>query len=193
MIFNRVPLKPSKNSCYLPRLFSTSTTSTSSNSSTPSKPSYTITEAPIEPVKDEKKIKRGIFKLSNIPGHTKKLNPLARQIVGRSVNEAIAQMAFAPQSRAKLVKQAIEKAAVNADFYHDVSKEDLLVERAWTGKQFMSPRVRYHSKGRAGRSYFRTSTVWVRLREMLLDEKEKLNKFKSNKITKKESLSPRGY
>lgn len=134
--------------------------------------------------------------MRSIKGHTKKLNPLARQIVGLSANEAIAQMAFAPQRRAKAVKQAIERAAYNADFYTGLSQNELMVERAWTGKNLTSVRMRYHSKGRAGRAHYRTSQLSVRLRQMTPDEAEKLNRFDSRKrptAASKAALHPRGY
>jgi len=113
------------------------------------------------------------------------------------VNEVLSQMAFSHQKRAGVMRVAVERAVMNADFYHNLSADQLLVERAWTGKGFSSPRVRYHSKGRAGRSHYRTSRVTVFLREMTPAEQEKKARFgKWAAMTlaeRKAKLDPRAY
>lgn len=70
-----------------------------------------------------------------------------------------------------------------------------MVEAAWTGKHLSSPRIRHHSKGRAGRSHKRTSMLSIRLREMTTEEAIKKNKFRKTLPTLESisSLSPRGY
>ena len=186
---------------------------------------YTITEAPVEGAA-RGGAKWGRFVLKNITGHTKKLNPVARQvracargctvgrhgaapddaiittppllayppqIVGLSVNEALAQMSFHVKRRGKAVGMAVERAAWNADFHHDVRREALMVDQAWTGKQLQMPRIRYHSKGRAGRSHYRTSMLTVRLREMTPEERAKRRSFTKPTPEARAALSPRGY
>lgn len=54
-----------------------------------------------------------------------------------------------------------------------------MVDRAWTGKHMTSPRLRHHSKGRAGRSHWRTSTINVRVREMTPQEAIDKKRFAS--------------
>ena len=206
--------------------------------------SYTITESPIAAATTRPKW--GRYVLRNIPGHTKKLNPITRQVcaktwpigrvatrqrciaaqcchvhspilrfqlasrhttnilvrttlhllqlVGLSVNEALAQMSFLAKRRGRAVGTAIERAAWNADYHHDIRREDLLVDEAWTGKQLTQGRIRYHSKGRAGRSHMRTSTVTVKLREMTSDERNGRQKFpwRATELTRAK-LDPRGY
>ena len=114
--------------------------------------------------------------------------------MGQSVNEAMAQMAFHPQKRSEDMKTALQRAAWNADFYHALRPDDLMVEEAWTGKHLTTPRIRHHNKGRSGRSHYRTSMLTVRLREMTEEEKASLNKFKwlPNAATRAK-LDPRGY
>ena len=110
------------------------------------------------------------------------------------MNEAMAQMAFHSQKRGGSMKTALERAVWNADFYHNLRSDDLMVEEAWTGKHLTSPRIRHHNKGRAGRSHYRTSMLTVRLREMSAEEKESLNKFKwLPSAESRAKLDPRGY
>lgn len=51
-----------------------------------------------------------LSKSQNIRGSVKKLNPLARQIVGKTVDDAIIQMRFSKKKAAKQVKQHLEYA-----------------------------------------------------------------------------------
>jgi hypothetical protein len=92
-------------------------------------PSYTITDAPVP--RAATTIRRGYFVMRGIKGHTKKLNPLARQIIGLRVQEAITQMAYSPKKRGKTIKTALERAVLNADFYHPtgITASDLTVEK----------------------------------------------------------------
>lgn len=158
-------------------------------------PAYTITE--VEPESTDAgraAVKRGWYVLKGIRGHTKKLNPIARQIAGKSVNEALTQMAFSQQKRAASARSALERACQNADFYHSLSSDQLMVERAWTGKHMTSMRIRYHSKGRAGRAYWRTSMLTVRLREMTPAEQLKKNRFGAKpSAAVRAKLDPHGY
>lgn len=157
-------------------------------------PSYTISDVSVEAPATKVK-KWGQASLAKIKGHTKKLSPLTRQIAGLSANEAIAQMAFSPRARANsAVRKALESAVKNADFYHGLTQDQLMVDQAYTGKQWTSPRLRYHSKGRGGRSHYRTSRVSVKLREMSAEESAKLNRFKGFPTSEsRAAIDPRGY
>ena len=70
-----------------------------------------------------------------------------------------------------------------------------MVDRAWTGKHMSSPRLRYHSKGRAGRSHYRTSMLSVRLREMTAEEAQAKARFAqvAPSAERKAKLDPRAY
>ncbi len=71
----------------------------------------------------------------------------------------------------------------------------LIIERSWTGKKLTSPRLRYHSKGRGGRSHYRTSMLDVRVREMTPEEFAKKRRFVRTVNTPERiaRLDPRGY
>jgi hypothetical protein len=116
-LFPRVALRPA---------FSTTSTFTPASST----PAYTITEAPVAS-STTPTIRRGWFVYRNIKGHTKKLNPLARQIVGLRAHEAMTQMAYAARKRGAVLKTAIERAVMNADFYNPngASADQLTVEK----------------------------------------------------------------
>jgi large subunit ribosomal protein L22 len=129
-------------------------------------------------------------------GSTKKLNPVARQVRGKSVNEAMAQMAFSSAERARAITKALRRATQRAAMYHALPSERLMVEAAWTGRHTSSPRIRYMNKGRAGRSFKKTSQVFLRVREMSEEEAREKNRFKAADFPTAASrarLSPRGY
>ena len=158
----------------------------------PAAPAYTISELPTPTTAVA--AARALGRVRNVRGHSKKLDSLARQVRLLSVNEALAQMAFSARARANDVRKALLRASREAEVYHGLTKSKLMVEAAWTGKHQSSPRIRHHSKMRAGRSHKRTSQLTLRVREMTAAEAEKKNKFKN--LPTKESiakLSPRGY
>ena len=71
------------------------------------------------------------------------------------------------------------------------------MDRAWTGKDMTSPRLRYHSKGRTGRSHWRTSILNVRVREMTAEEALAKKRFTAAATAatpeRKAALDPRAY
>jgi ribosomal protein L22 len=152
-------------------------------------PAYTIDEISTTSV-----VARALGRVRHVRGHTKKLSPLARQVAGLSVPEALAQMAFSPRQRSEAVRDALRRAVGSAETYHGLSAAKLMIEAAWTGKHQSSPRIRHHSKMRAGRAHKRTSQLTVRVREMTPEESDKLVRFKGrptpDSIAK---LDPRGY
>ena len=153
-------------------------------------PAYTISELP----QSAAETPRALGRVRNVRGHSKKLDSLARQVRQLSVNEALAQMAFSARSRSSDVRDALIRASREAAAYHGLPKSRLMVEAAWTGKHQSSPRIRHHSKMRAGRSHKRTSQLSVRVREMTDAEAAKKNKFKQMPTPESIArLSPRGY
>jgi ribosomal protein L22 len=109
------------------------------------------------------------------------------------VNEAVAQLAFSPSLRSVAVRKAIERAAAQASALHVLPRDALMVEAAWTGKHVTAPRQRHASKGRTGRSHYRTSRVSVRLREMGGAEAAVLNKARATSPAAKAALDRRAY
>lgn len=82
-----------------------------------------------------------------------------------------------------------------ADFHHDVPSDRLIIERAWTGKVMSMPRLRHHSKGRAGFAHKRVSRLDIRVREMTPEEYSAKRRFVRtvNTPEKIAGLDPRGY
>lgn len=68
-----------------------------------------------------------------------------------------------------------------------------MVEQAWTGKHRTTPRIRHHSKGRAGIAHKRTSMFSVLLREMNPEEAKTLHTYKAKALQKKEIVDPHSY
>lgn len=129
-------------------------------------------------------------------GSTKKLNPVARQVRGLSVNEAMAQMAFSSAERARAMTKALGRATQRAAMYHALPSDRLMVEAAWTGRHTSAPRLRRMNKGRMGRSFKKTSQVFLRVREMSEEEAREKNRWTRESFPTAESrakLSPRGY
>lgn len=116
------------------------------------------------------------------------------QIVGLRAHEAIMQLAYSPKKRGKVLKTAVERAVMNADFYNALDATQLTVEKVWTGKQLSSPRVRHHSKGRAGMAHYRTSMVTVQLREAGEGAAGgRASKFRPPTAASRAALDPRAY
>jgi ribosomal protein L22 len=160
-----------------------------------SAPAYVIQELPAAAAAAAPP--RGTSVVRSIRGHTKKLSPLARQVSGLGVNEALAQMAFSSSQRAQHVARAVTRACKQVELFHGLPRGELMVEAAWTGKHTSSPRIRHHNKMRAGRAHKRTSQVTLRVRAMSPAEAAKRNRFPSagaaEAASARAALSPRGY
>jgi Ribosomal protein L22p/L17e len=74
---------------------------------------YFIEQVPIEET-GAPKTKWGHATIKGVRGHTKKLNPIARQLKGLAVNEAMVLMAFSGKKRSDAAKAALDRAARNA-------------------------------------------------------------------------------
>ncbi len=170
------------------------TTAAAAAAPTPATPAYVIQELPAAPASAAP---RGTSVVRSIRGHAKKLSPLARQVAGLGVNEALAQLAFSSSQRAQHVARAVARACKQVELFHGLPRGDLMVEAAWTGKHTSSPRIRHHSKMRAGRAHKRTSQVTLRVRAMSGAEAAAKNRFPApggaSAKAAKAALSPRGY
>ena len=70
------------------------------------------------------------------------------QIRGLSVNEAMAQMQFSDKKRGPIIAHGLKRAMQKADFYHELTSDDMMVAEAFVGKDGRAvPKLRYHSKG----------------------------------------------
>ena len=175
--------------CHAWRRLASTAASSAAPAAASASPAYTVDEVASSSV-----AARALGRVRNVRGHTKKLNPLARQVAGLSVPEALAQMAFSSRQRSEAVRNALRRAVGSAETYHGLSAPKLMVEAAWTGKHQSSPRIRHHSKMRAGRAHKRTSQLTVRVREMTAAETDKLVRFKERPTPESRAkLDPRGY
>jgi hypothetical protein len=71
-----------------------------------------------------------------------------------------------------------------------------MIERAVTGKEIQSPRLRYHNKGRAGKAYLRTARLYLKVRPMTAEEQGTLQRFSAKNWPTSDSkarLNPRAY
>lgn len=56
-------------------------------------------------------------------------------------------MTFSPKRRSKILRHAIERAATKADFYHELTADELMIDQVSSGKGPAFPRVRHHARG----------------------------------------------
>ncbi len=83
-------------------------------------PAYTVKELP--ETAHGGGVPRATASVKFVRGHTKKLSPLARQVKGLSVPEALVQMAISPASRSEDVANVIRRAAKQAEIYHGLAE-----------------------------------------------------------------------
>lgn len=93
-----------------------------------------------------------------------KLNLVAQMIRGKSVDKALAELAFSPKRAAKDVRKVLRSAVANAEENHQLDVDELVVAEAYVGKQAVMRRFRARARGRVGRieKFFSQVTVVVR-------------------------------
>ena len=80
-----------------------------------------------------------------------KLNLLAQQIRGLTVEKALNQLEFSPKRHAKDVRKALQSAIANAENNHNLDIDSLIVTQAHVGKNLVMKRIRARARGRAAR------------------------------------------
>ncbi|MEL7486499.1 MAG: 50S ribosomal protein L22 [Pseudomonadota bacterium] len=80
-----------------------------------------------------------------------KLNLVAQQIRGKSVEKALADLTFSRKRVAQNVKKVLESAIANAENNHDLDIDSLVVDQAFVGKNLVMKRWRPRGRGRIGR------------------------------------------
>ncbi len=80
-----------------------------------------------------------------------KLNLLAQQIRGLTVQKALNQLEFSPKRHAKDVRKALQSAIANAENNHNLDIDSLVVTQAHVGKNLVMKRIRARARGRAAR------------------------------------------
>ena len=96
---------------------------------------------------NDQKLVRAVNK--NIRSSTRKLNPILKSIVGKSVNIVVRNLSFSEKRISNDIKKTISSAIANAEnnFQYDIDK--LYVKEAYCGKQIVMKRFRARAKGRA--------------------------------------------
>ena len=94
----------------------------------------------------------------------RKLNEVAAAIRGMKVDKALAELTFSRRRIAKDVKKTLESAIANAENNHDLDINNLVVARAWVGKNLVMKRFMPNARGRVGRieKFFSELTIIVR-------------------------------
>ena len=80
-----------------------------------------------------------------------KLNLLAQQIRGMSVQRAMDEMEFSRKRPAADVRKLLKSAVANAENNHDLDVDSLIVAEAFVGKNITLKRIRARARGRAAR------------------------------------------
>tara|TARA_Y100000588_G_C13554440_1_gene627645 strand:- start:13 stop:396 length:384 start_codon:yes stop_codon:yes gene_type:complete len=99
-----------------------------------------------------------------------KLNLVARNIRGLSVDRALAELTFSRKRIAASVKNVLQAAIANAENNHQLDVDRLVVVEATVGKAFVIKRFRARARGRAAKIHKPYSNLTVVVRET--EEKE---------------------
>lgn len=94
-----------------------------------------------------------------------KLNLLAQQIRGLSVERALAELQFSPKRPAKDVRKLLQSAIANAENNHGLDIDSLVVAEAHVGKNLVMKRIRARARGRAARIMKPFSQITIVLRD----------------------------
>jgi large subunit ribosomal protein L22 len=94
-----------------------------------------------------------------------KLNLLAQLIRGKTVDKALADLAFTRKRSALDVKKTLESAIANAENNHNLDVDDLVVAEAYVGNGMVLKRFSPRARGRAGRIRKPFSQLTVVVRE----------------------------
>lgn len=95
----------------------------------------------------------------------RKVNLVAAEIRGKSVDEALAILKFTPKRGAKELEKVLKSAIANAENNFDMDREKLYVYQAYGNQGPTLKRWRPRSQGRAYPILKRTSHIGIVLRE----------------------------
>lgn len=95
----------------------------------------------------------------------RKVRLVMDEVRGKSVEEALRRLAFAPQKGAKIVRKLINSAVANAEHNHGLDVDSLYVKRIYADEGPTLKRWRPRALGRATRIRKRTSHLTVVLDE----------------------------
>lgn len=95
----------------------------------------------------------------------RKVNLVAAEIRGKSVDEALAILKFTPKRGADVLEKVVKSALANAENNFDMDKEKLYVSEAYANQGPTLKRWRPRSQGRAYKILKRSSHVGIVLKE----------------------------
>ncbi len=95
----------------------------------------------------------------------RKVNLVAAEIRGKSVDEALAILKFTPKRGADVLEKVVKSALANAENNFDMDREKLYVSEAYANQGPTLKRWRPRSQGRAYKILKRSSHVGVVLKE----------------------------
>ncbi len=104
---------------------------------------------PKSPPKQAPNEARAVLRMLRIS--PQKLNLLAQQIRGLSVEKALNELQFSPKRHAADVRKALQSAIANAENNHGLDIDSLVVSQAHVGKNLVMKRIRARARGRAAR------------------------------------------
>lgn len=95
----------------------------------------------------------------------RKVNLVAAEIRGKSVDEALAILKFTPKRGADVLEKVVKSALANAENNFDMDRENLYISEAYANQGPTLKRWRPRSQGRAYKILKRSSHVGVVIKE----------------------------
>ena len=104
-------------------------------------------------------------KLRMIKSSPQKLNLVAQLIRNKPVSKALSDLKFSKKRVANQVSSCLQSAVANAENNHSLDVDDLVVQRAYVGKNMVLKRGRPRARGRYGRILKPFSQITIVVRQ----------------------------
>jgi large subunit ribosomal protein L22 len=134
---------------------------------------------------EEEELPRAIARARYVRATPMKVRRVVDLIRGRSAEEALAILQFAPQAASEPVAKVIKSAVANAENNLDLDPETLWISKAYVDEGPTLKRFRPRAQGRAYRIRKRTSHITIEV-ESLKIEKKPAKAARSKKAEKSE-------
>ena len=118
------------------------------------------------PDKIENQVKEARAELRYARISARKVKIVADLIRGKSVNEALAIVKFAPKASAVIIEKLLKSAIANAENNNQMTRSNLVVSEIYANQGPTLKRIRPAAKGSAVRIRKRTSHITIVLREI---------------------------
>ncbi len=100
-----------------------------------------------------------------IPISPRKCRRIMDMIKGRNTGTALLQLQFSPTRSAKMIYKVLKSAIANAENNHDMSVDELYINRAFVDEGPTQKRFKARAMGRASRINKRTSHITIEVEE----------------------------